>query len=1692
MTKDLIYSSKNSKVFIEEDENLGKVVVKYLNEEYPPPKIIKQFFNEYDILNGLTIDGIRKALEWKKVHNKYSISLEHIEGQTFRDFIASRPPLKNLLSVFASVAHTLAELHRLNVIHKDISPGNILVSPQKLDTTLIDFGISTKLNIKTQHLGNPNKLEGTLAYISPEQTGRLNRVVDYRSDLYSFGVVMYEALAGQLPFQNEDPLEVVHGHIAVIATPVHEINPKIPTVLSSIIGKLMEKNAEDRYQSASGLRQDLEKCIEILGDHGTIDHFEIAKNDIRDKFQIIEKLYGRDLEIKTLMDCFDGVSKGPAHLVLVSGYSGTGKSALVAEIFKPVTEKKGYFIDGKYDQYQKGVPYSAILQAFNGYVNLLLTEDEDKLNEYRDEIQNAVGEEGRVLTELIPSLELIIGEQPEVPEINGVEARNRFKYIFQKFLETICSEEHPIVLFIDDLQWADSASLDLLNALLQDRRNEYFMCICAYRDNEVNKAHPFIIMVDELKSVELSITEIHIENLRFEDVHLLIAESLNLGLDVTESLAKMVHDKTQGNAFFVTQFLKSLYEDGVLAFSINDGRWKWDLDKMKEMDITDNVVEFMASKIKKTDPHLQEILVSAASVGNTFHVRTLAIIHEEDEKIILGNLNEALAEGWILYLEDYYRFAHDRIQQAVYSLVSEEKRNKLHLDIGRHLLEKYQDDQLDDNLFDVVNQLNQGVEYVTDESEKISLSDLNLQACQKSKLNSAFGEAYNHAKLGITLLGDDLWKKYEDKALKLYLEAAETAFLSADFTSMNQFIDRVLEYSDDILTRVRVYEIRINAFKAENKLNEALSTGFDVLNQLGEKFPKKAGPLTVMPDLLKTIMKLRGKDQEYIVGLPDMEDEEKKAALRILANIAPSSYWADPAVFPHIILRIVQLSLKHGLSAVSAFGFATYGVIQVGVLGKNAVGYKFGKIGLKILERFNAKEWIPQVFNPIYGLIFIWGDHVKTTLKPLLESYHIGLETGAIEFACINSNLYCINSFLIGKPLKRLEEETNAYSRTYEQYKQEINTIYNEVYRQAMLNFMGENEDPIKLIGAAFNEEEMLANNIEEKTRTGTFYIYFLRIILANYFGDPEYAWDNIEKAEPLLDSVLAKLELAHYAFFVGLTAAKYYPSAKGKSRSKALKLLKNNIKKLKKWAEFSPENYEHKLLLLEAELAVINKDNSSAIKLFDKSIMQAAEFDYLNEEAIANERAGHFHLNDGNQILGEFYIKNAYQTYRYWGAEAKLKHMAATYPNFIIEIKSGTESMTTTTTTTTTSTQRAGSAFDLRSIIKASTALSSEIVLPKLLAQLIQIVAENVGASRATLLLSEKQRLYIEAEYHDLKLVEEKLLKSIPLDISEDLPKSVIKFVRRTKNNVIISKAVEDPTFAKDIYIQEQKPKSILAFPIINKGNLIGIFYLENNVTEGAFTEDSIYLINLLSGQIAVSIENARLYEQLEHKVEERTQELAEEKKKSDDLLLNILPSQTAQELKKDGKATPRRYESVTVLFTDFIGFTRVAESLNPEELVDQIDVYFKGFDKISKKYQVEKIKTIGDSYMCAAGLPIEMKDHAWRAVKAASEMKEFSMKIAENLKKQGKPHFQIRIGLSSGPVVAGVVGIHKFAYDVWGDTVNTASRMESGSEPDKINISESTYELIKDNINSTYRGKIEVKNKGEIDMYFVDSLKN
>ncbi|MGB6014150.1 MAG: AAA family ATPase, partial [Nodosilinea sp.] len=1511
--------------------NQQPVVVKLLKAEYPSLEEITRLRHEFNLLESLDSAGIIKPLGLDAYQNGLALVLEDFGGISLKDYLSQHSPnIDNFLDIAIQITSALADVHQNQIIHKDINPHNILINPQSGQVKIIDFSIASRLSQENAATSNPNLIEGTLAYLSPEQTGRMNRAIDYRSDFYSLGITFYEMLTGQLPFQAADPLEMVHCHIAKTPAALGQIKADMPPPLAALVMKLLAKTAEDRYQSALGLKDDLVTCQDQLQQTGAIAPFAVGQLDCFSQFLIPQTLYGRATEVATLLTAFEHVSAGATELMLVSGYSGIGKTSLVNEVHKPIARQRGYFIAGKFDQFKRNVPYASLAQAFQDLMRQLLTENNDRIAGWQAKLRQALGANGQIIIDVIPDVEKIIGPQAAVAQLGPSESQNRFNRVFQQFVRVFSQPEHPLVIFLDDLQWADLPSLKLIERLVTNPENSYLLLLGAYRDNEVSLTHPLMHTLEQIQAAGAIAHNLVLQPLNLPEVNQLVADTLHTSEAQAEPLAKLVVKKTQGNPFFLTQLLKSLYQDQQLWFDFEQGRWRWAIEVLHGIAITENVVELMVSQIQKLSHQTQQVLKLAACIGDKFSLDVLALVNQASQTETAADLWEALQAEFVVPLNQSYkiplaldaadrsadpaapllpsspefpiayRFLHDRVQQAAYSLIPAAQRQETHLKIGQLLLHNSSVAGRSENVFAIVDQLNYGTDLLTATAEIYQLAELNLVAGQKAKAAAAYDSALRYLRVGLDLLPAQSWQQQYSLTLSLHEAAAEAAYLNGDFEQMEARTALALQKVRSPIHTMKVYEVKIQACMAQVKQLEAVQIGLQALEQLGVTIPESPSGADIQQTLAQTAARLAGKSADDLLNLPPMSDSEKLAAVRMLTSLGSPCYQAAPNLFPLVICEQVNLSVTYGNSPFAAYGYVCYGVILNGILQDIEAAYQFGNLALRVVETFNAVELKASV-SFVAGACTLHGKvHVRDTLSLLWDSYQSGLENGQFEYGGYAAIQHCHHAYLMGQDLSQLAPEMAAISDALAQLKQDNTLGWNQIVQQAVLNLIGSPdqssgqssgqscEQPYRLQGEIYREDVALPLLTAGNDRTGLHYLYLNKLILSYLFGQYEQALDNAAQAEQYLDGVKAFLVVPVFYFYDSLAQLAQVSSgdvpesgsgdAAGESRlSAALSKVEQNQTHLRRWADHAPMNFQHKYDLVEAERARVLGQPWQAMEHYDRAIAAARAQGYSQEEALANERAAEFYLGAGRDKVAQVYLAEAYYSYLRWGAIAKAQQLEAEYPQLLAPA-AGRQAIAAAPSPVTNTRSTSGfQGFDLATVMKASQALSGEIVLSDLLTQLMQIVLENAGAEQGLLLLESGGQLVVKAsgKVGDDAIVhlvnpmghqgEAELSLATDADAAAALPLSVVNYVTRTQAALVLHNATAEDLFAGDPYILAQQPKSVLCAPLLHQGQLTGMLYLENNLTTGAFTPDRLEVLQLLAGQAAISIENARLYADLE-----------------------------------------------------------------------------------------------------------------------------------------------------------------------------------------------------------------------------------
>ncbi|MBD3883626.1 AAA family ATPase [Phormidium tenue FACHB-886] len=1455
------------------------VILKISKTDCPTPEQTTRLQHEYQIARTLDSSQLVKVYRLEIHQHRLVLVAEDFGGQSLRDCIRQPLTLLPFLSIATQLATALLSLHQHQIIHKNIKPSNIIFNARTGQVKLTNFSIASRLSQESLRLTSPNQLEGTLAYLSPEQTGRMNRSLDYRTDFYSLGVTFYELLTGQLPFQSNDPLEMVYQHIAKEPISIQQLNPAVSDRVAAIVGKLMAKNAEDRYQSAEGLLADCQRCLSEFKGSQRISNFEVGKLDTIAQLNIPQKLYGRETQVAQLLAAFDRVRQGERELVVVAGYSGIGKTALIHELYKPVTRSKAHFISGKFDQFKREVPHACVAESKRGLIQQILSESQENVSYWRSRFLEAVGQNGQVVVDVIPELELLIGKQPTVPDLPAAETQNRFYQTFGQFLLATASQDYPEVEFMDDVQWIDAASLAALRSLMNHPENHYRLIILAYRDNEVDATHPFIQTLEQLKTDGVRITHLALDPLSCNNVTQFVADALNSPAATVQPLAELLYAKTQGNPFFLAQLLKSLHANGWLTFDYKAGAWQWDIEQICQQNITDNVVELMVGKLQQLSEATQKQLQLAACIGNQFDLQTLATVSEQSAQQTMQVLWAAVQQGFVLPLDRSYRaffnnvelfranlqpkfiFLHDRVQQAAYELIPDSEKQATHLKIGRLLLQSA--GNLEANIFEIVNHWNAAIDLIWDAAERVELATLNLTAGRKAKVSAAHEPALKAFKTGLQLLTAEQWQTHYELMLSLHEGAAEAAYLCGEFEQMEQWSAIVLQQGKTVLDKVKVYDVRVQTYMAQARPLLAIQVALEALSLLGISLPESPSAIDIQQKLAETKSLLSAQQIPTLVNLPPMMDAEKVAAIALLSSIFAPSFAAKPELLALIACEQVQLSIRYGNCAHSAFGYSNYAAILNAVSNDLDAAYQFGQLAIHLAQQLDAKLVKARTFNQ--AAIFSMHGRVHLQhIPPLLqEACQSGLESGDLEFAgyaAYNRSQYF---YFAGLELNQLQQEAQAYSNLLKKLNLAMSLSYNQIVQQVALNLLGKSDDPCRLVGTALQEEQALAVYEESSNQSGMQYLFLHKLILSYLFSESEHLLKFAERSECNLRGATGMIMMPTFYFYAALSWLSLW--AEG-GEPLQLKLIKAKAELLK-WAKAAPVNFQHKFDLVMAEHCRVLKEPYPAMDYYDRAIAGAIKTGYIQEAAIANERAAEFYFSLGKTKVAQIYLVEASQYYQQWGAIAKVNQLKQKYPEWLQAKESQPEVSPADSVVAESNKTPQRDLLDLATVMKAAEAISSELALDRLLENLLHIILENAAAQKGCIILERDRQLFIEVADTDQQETVI-VLQSIPVETSRTVPVTLIQYVARTQHPLVLSDAIREPISAVDPYVQETQPKSILCAPILYQGKFIGLVYLENNLATGAFTHDRLQLIQMLTTQAAIAIENARLYAREQEKI--------------------------------------------------------------------------------------------------------------------------------------------------------------------------------------------------------------------------------
>jgi len=1379
-------------------------------------------------------------------------------GEPLDRLLGKPMALTQFLRPAVGLSAALSQMHRRGLVHKDLKPAHILVHHASGEARLTGFGIASRLPRERQAPAPAESIAGTLAYMAPEQTGRMNRSIDSRSDLYSLGVTLYEMLTGTLPFMASEPMEWIHCHIARQPVPPDERLEKIPAPVSHIIMKLLAKTPEERYQTAVGVERDLRRCLAAWELHGRIDPFALGEHDTPDRLLIPEKLYGRAREIETLLTAFDRVvAGGRPELVLVSGYSGIGKSAVVNELHKPLVPPRGLFASGKFDQYKRDIPYATLAQAFQTLIRPLLSKSEEELSKWRHALHEALDPNGQLMVGLVPELKAVIGEQPPVPELPQQEAQRRFHLVFRRFIHIFARPEHPLALFLDDLQWLDAATLDLMEDLLTQPDMKHLMLIGAYRDNEVDPTYPLVRKLHAMRQAGALLQDIVLAPLTPDDLEQLVADALHCDPGHAGPLAELIHDKTTGNPFFAIQFISALFEEGLLTFDHVEGRWSWDLTRIHAKGYTDNVVDLMVDKLSRLPLNTQKALQQLVCLGNSADFALLEMVHEDSTQDLHGHLQEALRTGLVLSSEGSYRFLHDRVQEAAYSLIPEERRAEAHLRIGRLMAAHTSPNEREEGSFEIVNQLNRGAALISSRDEKEQLAEFNLIAGKRAKASTAYVSALRYLVAGMALLADDGWDYRPDLMFALEVHRAECEFLTGELAAAETRLAMLVSRAVDPVDQATVACLRIDLYTTLGQSSRAVAVGLDYLRRLGIEWSPHPTDEEAGHEYERIWSQLGGRSIEALIDLPLMSDAASLASLDVLTKLGPPTLYTDINLRSLTVCRAVNLSLDRGNCDASCYAYAMLGMIAGALFDDYQAGYRFGRLGYDLVERRGFKRFQARTYMVFGSFIMPWTRHIKAGRDLVGRAFEAANKLGDLTFAAYTCNHLNDNMLAAGDPLvevQRAAENGLEFARKI-QYGRVIDVI--TVQLALIRTLRGLTPTFGSFNDGQFDELRFERHLASDPVLALPECWYWIRKVQVRFFaGDYPSAIEASLNVERLLWTSPSHFATAEYHFYGALSRAAVCDTAALDQRQQHVAALAAHHHQLERWAEHCPENFETRAALIGAEIARLEGRTLDAEHLYEQAIWLAREQGFIQNEGLANELAARFYAARGFETIAHAYLRNARYGYQRWGADGKVRQLDQLYPHLREQ-----EPVPGPTNTIGASVEQ----LDLATVIKVSQAVSGEMVLENLIDTLMRTAIEHAGAERGLLMLPRGDELRIAAEATtsgDTVIVGPRVA-SVAVAA---LPESIVHYVVRTQESVILDDASAETPFSADTYVRQHHARSILCLPLMNQAKLIGVLYLENNLTPHVFTPARIAVLKLLASQAAISLENARLYRDARH----------------------------------------------------------------------------------------------------------------------------------------------------------------------------------------------------------------------------------
>ncbi len=1569
--ENMLYTGKRFAVYQAiRNSDQKNFILKSCLSEHPSAQDLGILQHEYQILKQLHSPEIIQAHDLIKHQHRLILVLEDMEGMSLRQYMDGKLlEITDFFKVALKIVKALDDLHQYHIIHKDINPDNIIVDSKLKLIKLTDFSIASQLSQETHSSLQIHNLEGTLNYIAPEQTGRMNRPLDYRADFYSLGITFYEMLTGRVPFKGNDPLELLHCHLAKEPEPIHQVNENIPLILGDIIHKLLAKAAENRYISASGLYKDLQECQSQWTKTKKIETFILCQEDRPSHLIISSKLYGRESQVVQLLDAFNRISEGSREVLFITGASGIGKSSLVKEIYPSITRQRSYFVSGKFDLLNRTTPYSAFIEAFQELVKLLLAEPEQRLQQLREDLLNAVGNNGQVIIEVIPQVSLILGDQPPVAVLPPRESQNRFMLTFQNFVRVLAQPSHPLVVFLDDLQWADSASLQLLDLILQDPESGHLLILAAYRSNSMPVDNPVIRLQKTLEKAKVTCGHLLLSALSEPDIQNLLYDTLGCLKEETAELTHILFSKTHGNPFFLNQLLKKLYQDNILTYSNQKKRWVWDSKRISEEELTDNVVDLLSTRIRQLPVETQDILKLAACIGHNFDLHTLSVINEKPAfqtaqaiwEAVQAELLHPIGEGYRLVesLKDHtdqahqakeiqYRFSHDKIQKTAYQLIEDSQRIHIHLKIGRLLKGKDSLNIQDKSLFEIVGHFNKSLSLITNPQEKLQIAEGNLWAGIRAKSATAYVIANEYFICGLQLLPENSWADHYDLTFSLHRERAECQYQTVNYEEAQEYFEMLLKKARVFKDMMEIYKLQIIMLNTLNQPSKALEVGIKALEHLNIILPLNPSKFSI----LKMVVKVRLK-----VGFRHVRDIELAPATdvkitylnEICQHLFTSAYTYDQHFFALLILTLIDYGLTYGYTPALSYTCYCYGYILMHILGFHKEGLEYIALGEKLSRPDSSPNVLTREHAVLALLIDNWRAPLINSYENASKTHRYAIEGGDLIYANIGSILEVTNLYRMRKPLSEYSKAAQAALAFQERFNLRQMRLSLKLGLELSQTLQTSTaRAPQGILPILYEKIPDLKNlaNREDKTEVSS--LYNILIKFCYHLGTPEEAVEIAKMQPRFAQFTSGSGQNAEAIFFSALAFSTIYHKSTAQEQRDYRRRIKAAHQNFIEWAQWYPLNFLAYERLLAAEIARIDHNLIDAMELYDQAIKAAEDGECLYLPAIANECAGRFYLQMNKNFIAKSYIQNAHYGYEQWGAQACIKNLENEFPEWFYGLSSHHGTIMGSSQNHMTSNHSDSDSLDMVALLKSTQAIASEIRLDKLMEKLLEVLLQSSGAQRAVLLLKEKGSWRIKAEGKAGSDQPPEIL-DISLADYANLPSTLINYTQRTREKILIHHEKDlEPYKGEDTYLQNANPQSLLVLPLIHQGEIASILYLENRSTAYAFPAPHLYTIELLASQAAISLTNANLYHQATH-----------------DHLTKLPNRNLLYQMFAHASSRAKRYKkNVAILFLDLDGFKKINDTLG-HEIGDKVLQYFS--DQLTQILRTEDlaVRLGGDEFV-------------------------------------------------------------------------------------------------------------------------------